>query len=82
VWQLALFPLPFVVIPNERSEEESLFARQFQQPHCNPPRLLGGRSFSSDKKPGTQRFPFAAIFPRAFYSAYRFPEKLKSFLRG
>jgi hypothetical protein len=39
--------LPFVVIPNERSEEESLFTRQFQQPHCNPPRLLGGWSLKS-----------------------------------
>jgi hypothetical protein len=25
VWQQSLRPLPFVVIPNERSEEESLF---------------------------------------------------------
>jgi hypothetical protein len=44
--------LPFVVIPNERSEEErfsiarrsrdeSLFVRQFKQHHRNPPRLLG-----------------------------------------
>jgi hypothetical protein len=32
VWQQGLRLSPFVVIPNERSEEESLFAYQFQQP--------------------------------------------------
>jgi hypothetical protein len=37
--------LPFVVIPNERSEEESLFMREFRQHHPQQPRLLGCRSF-------------------------------------
>jgi hypothetical protein len=37
--------LPFVVIPNERSEEGSLFLRPLEQHHSDPPRLLEGRSF-------------------------------------
>jgi hypothetical protein len=60
--------LPFVVIPNERSEEESLFVRQFEQHHGNRHAFRGGRSFSfsSDITGGAERLPPAVPFPRAF----------------
>jgi len=47
------------------------------------PCLLGGRTFSSDKQPGAQGLPFAALFPRAsdslFPPSQRSPQPLSRF---
>ena len=65
--------------PEERSDEGSLFVRQFEQYRRNPPNLLGGRSFSSDIKPRRAAPTARGAFPASPLSAeQRFSQSPKA----